>query len=89
MPRWPTGNDPYAGRKRPQVRWPKASIVPGLESGGRVSGGKSARHPSGLGDVRDGYLRGHSGGEAKPNYHATGRNKRGPADYGSKTKPKK
>ena len=84
MPRLPlTPDNPYAGRKRPHVRWPKASIaVPGLESGGRISGGKSTQHPAGKGDVHDGYLTGKSGGEAHPHYHRTTR-KRTPADYGS------
>jgi hypothetical protein len=91
MARWPTPDNPYAARKRPQVRWPKASIaVPGLESGGRVSGGKSTRHPEGLGTVKSGYLTGKAGGEAHEFYHRTERRKRTPADYGSRTpKPEK
>jgi hypothetical protein len=85
MPRWPTGNDPYGGRKRPQAHWPKASIgsqtAPAhFASGGRVSGGKSTRHPEGLGTVKSGYLTGKAGGEAHPNYHRTAR-KRNQADY--------
>ena len=72
MPRLPlTPDNPYAARKRPQVRWPKASIgsqtAPAhFASGGRVSGGKSTRHPEGLGTVKSGYLTGKAGGEAHP-----------------------
>jgi len=86
MPRLPlTPDNPYAARKRPQVRWPKASIgsqtAPAhFQSGGKVS---STKHPAGKGDVHDGYLTGKSGGEAHPHYHRTTR-KRTPADYRSK-----
>jgi hypothetical protein len=79
---------PYAGRKRPVAKWPKATAT--FATGGSVSGKQSStKHPSGLGDVQSSYLRGNAGGEAHEFYHATGRKKRTPADYGAKTKPKK
>jgi hypothetical protein len=76
MARWPTPDNPYADRKK-GARWPKAHLA----TGGKVS---STKHPAGLGDVHDGYLRGHSGGEAAKNYHRTTRKQRTPANYGSK-----
>ena len=84
--RWPHPDNPYAGRKKPQVRWPKASVgaqsAPGhFESGGRISSGRSTKHPAGLGDNKEGgWLRGTSG-ESHPQYHRTNRNKRNAADY--------
>jgi hypothetical protein len=82
MARWPTPDNPYLGRKKPQVRWPKASeVAPGhFESGGRI--GKSTKHPAGLGDTKDGYLSGKSGSGKNPvSWHATPRTKRNQADY--------
>jgi len=65
MPRWPSPDDPFAGRKRRVARWPKVGIgsqaTPGhFESGGRVS---STKHPEGLGTVKSGYLTGKAGGK--------------------------
>src|SRR5262249_1860602 len=59
-------------------------------SGGSVehhpgtASGKSTRHPAGVGDTADGYLRGSAGGETHPNYFRTGRS-RGQVNYRERT----
>jgi len=75
-----------------------AHAAPGhFERGGQVSNGsprdsrsakdgsRISKHPEGMGTVKDGWLTGHAGGEAHPQYHATTREKRVQADYGTRT----